>query len=806
MNIVSRRLRALGVLPIILLAPTMWQGILQARPAESAPEPVERKINTDVARIVKRSDIVLQRANTKPEEAMPLGNGRLGVAVWAEGGCTAQLNRADTLPYRRSPGQVTIPGLKKLATATDYTGKLDLYNGEFTERGAGMSATFSVQPDADVFAIEVTGANPDVAQSATLHLWAPRRPGTYLQTTMGVLFETWRDSEGPGASGATFGSLAAITARARAVHVESAGPVGVRLSFLPNRDGTFRLMVAAPHWAGGNALDTAKKLLPSIPNFSPEKHRLWWNDFWRGLGLFKMASKDGAAEYMENLRTIDLYAAAAERGDIRPGSHAGVADLFSAFRDFHRWDPAAYWHFNLRMQVAANLGAGAFALNESYFRLYRDNLQNIEAWTKAHMKGRPGVCVPETMRFNGQGYEKEEGAPLALDCDADFKPYYNARTLTTGAEISLWIWRQYLATQDEKFLAANYSLMADAARFLLAYATVGKDHLRHTFPSNAHENQWDVRDPATDIAASQSLFPMVVKAATVLKTDADLVKQLRSAMQHLPPFPRSDQETLTKLLTPAADSRGNDAIALSYEPTAPIHNTENVGLEPVWPYSLIGDDGPLHKLAIRTYEHRPNKLQNDWSFDPIQAARLGLRSEVKASLIGLTEKYQAYPSGLAKFIGPEFYGEQIGVVADTLQEALAQNYNGLLRIASAWPREWDVDATVYLQRHGKVDVQMRSGVPATVTITAGFTGTMRIRNPWPGKTPEMFAQLGRKRVDIRLRGGGTVVEAPVKAGMSYALQPIGRGKSFVVALLQEGAAAGPRSLGTRSIGLLRAQK
>jgi len=65
---------------------------------------------------------------------MPLGNGRLGVAVWSADGLTAQLNRADTLPERLSRGQVVIPGLSALISAKDYTGRLNLYDGEFREQ------------------------------------------------------------------------------------------------------------------------------------------------------------------------------------------------------------------------------------------------------------------------------------------------------------------------------------------------------------------------------------------------------------------------------------------------------------------------------------------------------------------------------------------------------------------------------------------------------------------------------------------------------------------------------------------------
>jgi len=94
---------------------------------------------------------------------------------------------------------------------------------------------------------------------------------------------------------------------------------------------------------------------------------------------------------MENLRNLYLYTAAAESGGLFPGSQAGIADLFSAVQDVHHWDPAAFWHWNLRMQVAANLDAGVPELNAPYFRLYRENLANIKDWTVKHMAGRPDL-------------------------------------------------------------------------------------------------------------------------------------------------------------------------------------------------------------------------------------------------------------------------------------------------------------------------------------------------------------------------------------------------------------------------------
>src|SRR5579885_3559362 len=65
----------------------------------------------DVPNLVRRSNIVLGRANGAPQESMPLGNGSLGVAAWAANGFTAQLNRADTMPDRRAVARLVIPAL-----------------------------------------------------------------------------------------------------------------------------------------------------------------------------------------------------------------------------------------------------------------------------------------------------------------------------------------------------------------------------------------------------------------------------------------------------------------------------------------------------------------------------------------------------------------------------------------------------------------------------------------------------------------------------------------------------------------------
>jgi len=794
---------------LVILFGVLFRSCLAQSATPNAPSAWHNgKFQVDVEGVIGRSDIVLARPNLESSEAMPLGNGALGVAVWSAEGLTAQLNRNDTMPDRLSPGHVVIPGLATMTGAKDYSGRLDLFHGEFREQGGGLTATAFVEPKTDALVIDVTGASPNVRQTALLKLWSPRDPHSSAEGPMGLLAQSWTDDKNPGSSGRAFGSLSAITAKGRGVSAAVTDPLTITVSFKPFQDGHFRIIVASPHYDGaGNAKEVANRTLLAAPDTG---HRVWWEDFWRHAAVLKVTSKDGAGDYMENLRNIYLFVAAIEKGLEYPGTQAGVGDMISSAQDSHRWDSSAFWHWNLRMQVAANIGAGVPDLNGPYFSLYRENLKNIENWTKEHVNGLPGSCVSETMRFNGQGIEYESTwKPISIgrDCDLEFKPYYNARTLTTGAEVALWVWQQYLATGDRKFLSDNYPLIASSARFLLGYQKKGPDGLLHTNPSNAHETQWDVTDPTTDIAAMLALFPVTIEAANLLGKDTDLVQQVESALPRIPALPRTQETRPQTLLPPSADVDAKDVIAESYSPGAEIHNIENIGLEPVWPYAIIGDMSPMFPLAQRTYAHRPNVSNTDWSFDPIQAARLDLGAEVGSTLVETTQKFQGFVNGMAKWepSAREFYVEQAGVVADALQEALVQDYDGVIRIAPAIPPGWDLEGSVYVTGRTKVDVQVKNGKVNTVVIEAGTTQPLKIRNPWPGQEVDV---ISAKTGQTILAGvNGSLIELGASAGTIYLVES--RKEHFTegpFAPVTGRPSDSPKKLGPVQIGLLSGER
>ena len=768
----------------------------------------------NVGGVVSRSDVVLGQPDTAPAQSLPLGNGSLGVAAWAANGFTAQLNRSDTMPNRLSPGQIQIPGLAALTSASNFSGYLDLYNGVLHETGGGLTLQAWVPEGKDELIVDVTGAAANAAETATLNLWSGRSPTATSSGGYGALAQTWADNAQTGDSGQTFGAMAAITAGGQNVTGSVVNQTSVKVAFNASSAGAFRVVVAAPKWTGGTAITTASSLIGSDTTASTSTllatQSSWWNGYWAHSGLIEANSSDGTAQYMENLRTLYLYdEAATMKSGAYPGSQAGVADMFAYDEDQQDWYPAGYWLWNLRGQIAANLSSGNYALNLPIFAMYLNDLPAIESWTSAQMGGKPGACVPETMRFNGNGYYNGGSNSQNASCAQASSPSYNALDISSGPEIAMWIWQQYQDTGDINFLRTYYPVLEQAATFLLAYQSVGSDGYLHA-NANAHETQWAVTDPTTDIVADQALFPAVVGAATLLNTDSSLVSQLRTAETEIEPYARTDASTKTQLLPASADSAGADVVADSYQPSATLRNSENIGLEPVWPWNAVGDASTVNgdnltALEDRTFTSRPNVDANDWSFDAVDAARLDMPSAVASNLVAVTEKYQGYISGLAAFTGStpgdEPYIEQSSTVATAMDEALATDYDGTLRIAPAWPSGWDAAGTVYIQGGSKVDVQIEGGTVATAAIQAGTTETMSVRNPWSGGQAEVVN--GSTGAVVVSPTTAATFNVPVTAGSSYLIeQPSSPTTSLTFAQVTGSQATTYKSLGGKvQIGL-----
>jgi len=334
---------------ITLAAPVsaVWQSATPAAAASLTTAWHGGAFSENVGGVVSRSDVVLGQPDSADSQSLPLGNGSLGVAAWAASGFTAQLNRSDTMPYRLSPGQVQIPGLSAMTSAANFTGYLDLYNGVLHESGGGITLNAWVPEGKDELVVDVSGVNPSTQQSATLSLWSGRSPSATASGAYASLAQTWQDNAQTGNSGQTFGAMSTITAGGQNVSASVVDSTDVKVSFTPNSNGTFRVIVAAPSWTGGNPESVAQSLVGGDASAGTSSllatQSSWWNNFWANSGLIEVNSSDGTGQYMENLRTLYLYdEAATMRSGTYPGSQAGVADMFAYDKDQQDWYPAGY--------------------------------------------------------------------------------------------------------------------------------------------------------------------------------------------------------------------------------------------------------------------------------------------------------------------------------------------------------------------------------------------------------------------------------------------------------------------------------
>lgn len=750
----------------------------------------------DRAGLISRSDVVMDGPSWQPWQSMPLGNGDLGAAVWAENGFTAQLNRGDTYPGMLSSGQVVIPGLDPAMRASDYHGRLNLYDATLRQAGGGMRADAYVDHAHDALIVEVSGADPSSVQTVRLNLWPGRTPQTYASGPTASLAETTGSGD----------TLAAITAAGRDVRAKVLNSETVEVQFSPRPDGTFRVIATAPRYKGediGTAVNASLAGLasPSAAQLAAD-HLSWWHNFWARVAPMRLHSADGTADYLESVRLISLYTTGAMSSPQlpMPTTNGGVGTLFRFSQDRLDWG-AGWWHWNLRHQMNANLAAGIADTNTSYFNMYRSHLQQWTAFTQQHMLS-DGTCIPEAFFSDGTGFSSQPGSHA---CDLFSPPGPTARILSTGPEVALDIWNQYLYTGDREFLKQNFPVMASEAQFLLDYAKKGAatwhDGHLHTDPSNALEAVDDTSNPATDVAAMKVIFPVVAHVADMLGEEPQLAAELRSAMPMVPDF--------------TIASRDGGVIAPS-ETDAPVGaNGQNPQLEPVWPWGLFGDDGgPSTALAVRTFENRPNKMMYTWDPSPVQAARLGLPGDVQQLLVEGTEQFQTCPSGLSSFARADrgnlcgqggYVNPYIEWGAEAtlgLQEALVQDHNGLLQVAPAWPKGWDADVSLKVPGGDWVSTQVRSGVPDLVGIRAGSNANLRLRNPWPGQQIKVVDGATGRGAPIVPPSTEDVINIPAQAGQSYLIERTAMpGASFAFAPVTGSPASSVRHLGAAVTGV-----
>lgn len=167
----------------------------------------------------------------------------------------------------------------------------------------------------------------------------------------------------------------------------------------------------------------------------------------------------------------------------------------------------------------------------------------------------PFIALIDSLRPRGRITAKEMYNSRGFMAHYDTNIWYWT-TAEGKAEWGMWpmgaawccqhIWQHYLFTGDLEFLKKNYPVLKEASLFFVDYLTADpKTGYLVTGPSSSPENKFITPDgkisnitmgPTMDMSITRELLKNTISAASVLKTDAKYKKELEKILKKLSPL------------------------------------------------------------------------------------------------------------------------------------------------------------------------------------------------------------------------------------------------------------------------------
>jgi hypothetical protein len=409
-----------------------------------------------LAALISRADLHYTAPAPRPEEGMPLGNGRTGTLVWTTPSALRfQVNRADVYPsgsgstsfpernseYGSGVGfaDVVLGGPALSGRAFDQ--RLGIYDGLMEVRGAGVVARLLAWHARDVIAIEVDdrrrqpepitvklrmlrfGAQPldgDLETRTGAHIVAVRRFEHVAASQLHVRGETIGLTQ-EFVEREHFNKTALVAAVAgRTARPEIANESEVQL-VAPAARGRFVVLLgsASTFDVKEDVLASAARSVeaargPGFAGLRGENER-WWHAFW-DRGFVDLSSANGDADYVEAGYHYFLYLMASSSRGRFPPKFNGM--LWNTGGDMRAWG-TQHWFANLSCYYEAIPAANRLELLDPVFDMYGGA---YESWSRAAREqwGSQGIFIPETAFFDGL-------APLPPDIASEMRDLYLLR-------------------------------------------------------------------------------------------------------------------------------------------------------------------------------------------------------------------------------------------------------------------------------------------------------------------------------------------------------------------------------------------
>ncbi|HEX8998574.1 MAG TPA: glycoside hydrolase family 95 protein [Blastocatellia bacterium] len=303
-----------------------------------------------------------------------------------------------------------------------------------------------------------------------------------------------------------------------------------------------------------------------------------------------------------------------------------------------------------------------------------------------------------------------------------------------AAWLSLHLWDHYDFTRNREFLAKRaYPVMKEAAEFLLDYLTEyldadGKGHLI-TGPSLSPENRYKAPDgtaaklcmgPVMDTEIAHALFSRLIEAGQVLNADAEFRKKLEAARARLAPLKIGKHGQLQEWLE-------------DYDEPDPGHRhiSHLFALHPGDQITLRGTP-ELAKAARTSLERRlrAGSGHTGWSRAWIINfwARLEEGNIAHENILALLAK-STHPNLLDNHPPFQIDGNFGGTAG--MAEMLLQSHGGEIHFLPALPEAWPEGSIKGLRARGAtgVDLNWTAGKAAFALLQPAVDGERKLRPP-----------------------------------------------------------------------------
>jgi len=799
-------------------------------------------LDVDYRQLISRADLVYQRPATAPVEGQPIGNGRMGTMVWTTPSAVElQINRVDVFSVNRNHlgvrsgptdycggcARVSIDvGGAPFEAGETFRQSVSLYDAECTVAGNAVIVRCFVSAAADVLVLEVDDqrAAPQPLRVKVSMLRAP---------TITTGEHVARSSFGEGAERVLLtqrfqerdhdnSSAVAAMICGEGVTVEAPSAQERVLSTPPAAGKRTILISSAVGWGPQSDVNTAATSIltgtarQSVDDLRGE-HRAWWSQFWSRT-FVHLASADGVADFMERVRTLQLYyLASSSRGTLPPKWNGSI---FAVANDARSWG-AQFWVWTTEI---------------SYFPLHAaDAGELVDPWFEMYVKQLPAAKETARQRWGAQGaYFLEAGpfdGPVVLpdDIAKEYQDVYlgrktvkdlsaAARALgqyecvltqfadghafrgvggrysfvshiaSSGSEIAAQAWWRYRYTGDHQWLRTRaYPLLRETVEFYRSLARKGDDGRYHlTVGLNQHEGGFGTHDGLLDLASIRATTPLAIRAAEILGVDEELRAKWDEFLKNLVPYPTSsDPRTYgvvkeCKIDVWAAGIPGDvphDRFVgeLHENILWPVFPCEDWTLESGQPevdriVQTLAELNMFYRgLASGSLDTMGSALRT-----PIMAARIGLRESLPTVLANHYRIYAPLPNGFSLFEGTTDQSiEHLGGISTAVNEALLQSLSPrpgepeVIRVFPACPPSWDAAYRLLARGGFLVSSEIREGKVEFVEIESRRGETCRLRNPW-GKPCVVSEVDGTGRVLA-----GEILDFETKPGARYRVLPEG---------------------------------